>query len=161
MKGDEKVIELLNAGLRAELTGTSQFWLHYRLLENWGYGRLAAFEREESIGEMKRVDSMIERIIFLDGHPNLQKLDPLRIGQNVKEVLEADLAIGHVARNRFIEGREHCDKVGDYVSRALFDELIEDEEHHIDFFETQLDLYDKLGAEGYGLLNATSADKAD
>lgn len=158
MKGDSKVIDHLNAGLRAELTGISQFWLHYRLLEDWGYGHLAAAARRESLGEMNRVDSIIARIIFLEGHPKLQKLDPLRIGENVKEVLDADLAAGHHSRDIFIKGREYCDEVADYVSRALFDDLIADEEEHIDFLETQAALHDRLGDERYGLLNASPAD---
>lgn len=161
MKGDPKVIEYLNAGLRSELTAVSQYWLHYRLQEDWGFGRLAAKSRAESIEEMHHADKFISRIIFLEGHPNLQKLDPLRIGQTLRETLESDLAAEHGARNLYIEARQHCDKVGDYVSRALFDELLADEEGHIDFLETQLGLYDKLGEERYGLLNATPADQAE
>lgn len=98
---------------------------------------------------------------LLEGHPNLQKLDPLRIGQNLKETLEADLAAEHGARTLYIEARQHCDKVGDYVTRSLFDALLADEEGHIDFLETQLGLYDKLGEERYGLLNAKPADQAE
>jgi bacterioferritin len=161
MKGDPKVIEYLNAGLRSELTAVSQYWLHYRLQEDWGFGRLAAKSRAESIEEMHHADKFISRIIFLEGHPNLQKLDPLRIGQTLRETLESDLAAEHGARTLYIEARQHCDKVGDYVSRALFDELLADEEGHIDFLETQLGLYDKLGEERYGLLNATPADQAE
>lgn len=161
MKGDAKVIEYLNAGLRSELTAVSQYWLHYRLLDDWGYGKLATKARAESIEEMQHADKFITRIIFLEGHPNLQKLDSLRIGQTVKEVLEADLAAEHGARELYIEARQHCDKVGDYVSRGLFDELIQDEEGHIDFLETQLGLYAQLGEQNYGLLNATSADNAE
>ncbi len=161
MKGDAKVIEYLNAALRSELTAVSQYWLHYRLQEDWGYGKIAGKSRAESIEEMNHADRLIQRIIFLEGHPNLQKLDPLRIGQNIKETLEADLAGEHDARTLYIEAREHCDKVGDYVSKALFDELIADEEGHIDFLETQLGLYEQIGAQNYGLLNAKSADEAE
>lgn len=161
MKGDPKVIEYLNAALRSELTAVSQYWLHYRLQEDWGFGHLADKSRAESIEEMHHADRLITRIIFLEGHPNLQKLDPLRIGQSLRETLECDLAAEYDARTLYIEARRHCDAVGDYVSRALFDDLIEDEEGHIDFLETQLDLFDKLGAERYGLLNAKSADKAE
>ena len=161
MKGDAKVIEYLNAALRSELTAVSQYWLHFRLQEDWGYGRIAAKSREESIEEMNHADRLIKRIIFLEGHPNLQKLDPLRIGQNLKETLEADLAGEHDARTLYIEAREHCDKVGDYVSKALFDDLIADEEGHIDFLETQLGLYESIGEQNYGLLNAKSADQAE
>lgn len=161
MKGDKKVIEFLNAALRSELTAVSQYWLHYRLQEDWGYGRIANKSRAESIEEMNHADKLIERIIFLEGHPNLQKLDPLRIGQNLKETLESDLAGEHDARTLYIEARDHCESVGDYVSKQLFETLIGDEEGHIDFLETQLDLYEKLGAEKYGLLNASPADQAE
>ncbi|QDY69800.1 bacterioferritin [Qingshengfaniella alkalisoli] len=161
MKGDTKVIEYLNAALRSELTAVSQYWLHYRLQEDWGYGKIADKSRAESIEEMHHADKLIERIIFLEGHPNLQKLDPLRIGQDLKETLEADLAGEHDARTLYIEAREHCDKVGDYVSKNLFEELITDEEGHIDFLETQIELYDTLGKEKYGLLNAKSADESE
>ena len=161
MKGDAKVIEYLNAALRSELTAVSQYWLHYRLQEDWGYGKIAGKSRAESIEEMNHADRLIQRIIFLEGHPNLQKLDPLRIGQNIKETLEADLAGEHDARTLYIEARDHCEKVGDYVSKALFEDLIADEEGHIDFLETQLGLYEQIGAQNYGLLNAKSADEAD
>ena len=159
MKGDEKVIDYLNKALRSELTAVSQYWLHYRLQEDWGFGRIAAKSREESIEEMHHTDKLIERIIFLGGHPNLQKLDTLRIGENLRETLEADLAAEHEARTLYIEARNHCEGVGDYVSKNLFEELIADEEGHIDFIEKQLDLYDSLGAERYGLLNASPADE--
>lgn len=161
MKGDKKVIEYLNAALRSELTAVSQYWLHYRLQEDWGYGRIANKSRAESIEEMNHADSLIQRIIFLEGHPNLQKLDSLRIGQNLKETLEADLAGEHDARKLYIEARDHCEKVGDYVSKQLFESLIADEEGHIDFLETQIELHDTLGAEKYGLLNASPADQAE
>ncbi|MGL4311585.1 MAG: bacterioferritin [Paracoccaceae bacterium] len=161
MKGDAKVIDYLNAALRSELTAVSQYWLHFRLQEDWGYGRLADKSRAESIEEMHHADRLIARIIFLEGHPNLQKLDSLRIGQNIRETLECDLAGEHDARTLYIEARQHCDRVGDYVSRALFDGLIADEEGHIDFLETQLGLFDKLGEEKYGLLNAKPADQAE
>lgn len=161
MKGDPKVIEYLNAALRSELTAVSQYWLHYRLQEDWGYGRIADKSRAESIEEMNHADRLIQRIIFLEGHPNLQKLDPLRIGQNIKETMEADLAGEHDARTLYIEAREHCEKVGDYVSKALFEDLIRDEEGHIDFLETQLQLHDEIGAQSFGLLNAKPANEAE
>ncbi|MFD1508704.1 bacterioferritin [Lacimonas salitolerans] len=161
MKGDAKVIEYLNAALRSELTAVSQYWLHFRLQEDWGYGRIAAKSREESIEEMHHADKLIERIIFLEGHPNLQKLDALRIGQTIKETLDADLAAEHDARTLYIEARNHCDSVGDYVSKNLFEELIADEEGHIDYLETQIDLYETLGATSYGLLNAKPANEAE
>jgi bacterioferritin len=161
MKGDAKVLDYLNAALRSELTAVSQYWLHYRLQEDWGYGHLAAKSRAESLEEMHHADKLIARIIFLEGHPNLQKLDPLRIGQDVRETLTCDLAAEHDARTLYIEARKHCDSVGDFVTRALFDELMADEEGHIDFLETQLALHDKIGAEKYGLLNAKPADQAE
>ena len=161
MKGDAKVIEFLNAALRSELTAVSQYWLHYRLQEDWGFGHLADKSRAESIEEMHHADRLIARIIFLEGHPNLQKLDSLRIGQTVRETLEADLAAEHEARTLYIQAREHCDKVGDYVTKNLFEALITDEEGHIDFLETQLGLFDSLGAEKYGLLNAKPASQAE
>ena len=160
MKGDAKVIEYLNAALRSELTAVSQYWLHYRLQEDWGFGRIAKKSREESIEEMHHADRLIERIIFLEGHPNLQKLDPLRIGQNLRETLESDLAAEHDARTLYLEAREYCSSVNDQVSKSLFDDLIEDEEGHIDFLETQLQLFDTIGAQNYGQLNANPADEA-
>lgn len=161
MKGDAKVIEYLNAALRSELTAVSQYWLHYRLQEDWGFGRIADKSRAESIEEMHHADRLIQRIIFLEGHPNLQRLDSLRIGQTLKETLESDLAAEHDARTLYLEAREHCSSVNDQVSKSLFDDLIEDEEGHIDFLETQLHLFDTIGAQNYGHLNAKPADKAE
>ncbi|MFN3825074.1 MAG: bacterioferritin [Pseudorhodobacter sp.] len=161
MKGDPKVIDYLNAALRSELTAVSQYWLHFRLQEDWGYGHIAAKSRAESIEEMHHADKLIARILFLEGHPNLQKLDPLRIGQTLRETLDCDLAGEHDARTLYIEARRHCDEVGDFVTRALFDELIADEEGHIDYLETQIDLYETIGAEKYGMLNAKPADQAE
>ncbi|MGR3402868.1 bacterioferritin [Paracoccus sp. (in: a-proteobacteria)] len=161
MKGDAKVIEYLNAALRSELTAVSQYWLHYRLQEDWGYGRIADKSRAESIEEMHHADRLVQRIIFLEGHPNLQKLDPLRIGQNLKETMESDLAAEHDARTLYIEARDHCEKIGDYVSKVLFEELIADEEGHIDYLETQIELHDTIGAQNFGQLNAKPADEAE
>ncbi|MBE9635671.1 bacterioferritin [Salipiger mangrovisoli] len=161
MKGDEKVIEYLNKALRSELTAVSQYWLHYRLQDDWGLGHMAKKSREESIEEMHHADKLITRIIFLGGHPNLQKLDPLRIGQTPKETLEADLAAEEEARALYKEAREYCNSAGDYVTMKLFEELLMDEEGHIDFLETQLDLYEKLGEERYALLNASKMDEAE
>ena len=149
MKGDSKVIEYLNKGLRSELTAVNQYWLHYRLLDNWGLKDLAKQWRKESIEEMNHADKFIERILFLEGFPNLQVLDPLRIGQSIKEMLDSDLAAEHSARSLYQEAATHCHSVKDYVSKDLFEELMRDEEHHIDFLETQLDLVDKLGVELY------------
>lgn len=161
MKGDTTVIDYLNKALRSELTAVSQYWLHFRLQEDWGFGHIAAKSRAESIEEMQHADRLIARIIFLEGHPNLQKLDPLRIGQTLRETLDSDLAAEHAARTLYIEARQHCDKVGDFVTKNLFEALITDEEGHIDFLETQIGLFDTLGAEKYGQLNAKPADAAE
>jgi bacterioferritin len=161
MKGEPQVIEQLNEALFLELGAVNQYWLHYRLLDDWGFKKLAKKERAESIEEMNHADRLIERIIFLEGHPNLQKVGPLRIGQNVKEVLEADLAGEYDARTAYKRSRDICHDAGDYVSMKLFEELLADEEGHIDFLETQLDLYNKLGEVGYGMLNADSADNGE
>ena len=149
MRGEPRVIEYLNTGVRSELTASSQYWLHYRLLDNWGYKTLAKKWREESMEEMQHADKLIVRIIFLDGMPNLQVLDPLHIGQNVKEVLDCDLQSELTARALYEEAATYCHSVKDYVSRDLFEELMHDEEEHIDFLETQLDLVAKLGLELY------------
>ncbi len=161
MKGDAKVIDYLNRALRSELTAVSQYWLHYRLQEDWGLGRMANKSREESIEEMHHADKLIARIIFLEGHPNLQTLDPLRIGQSPKETLECDLAAEEEARALYKEARDHCREVGDYVTMALFEELMTDEEGHIDFLETQLDLYERLGPQNYQQLNALPMDDSE
>ena len=149
MQGDARVIEFLNRGLRHELAAINQYWLHYRLLDNWGYRALAKKWRQESIKEMQHADKIVERIIFLDGFPNMQVIDPLRIGQNVREVLDCDLAAEMSARALYQEAATHCHAVKDYVTRDLFEELMHDEEEHIDYLETQLDLVAKLGLELY------------
>jgi bacterioferritin len=159
MKGNEKVIDYLNQALRSELTAVSQYWLHYRLQENWGLGGLARKSRAESIEEMHHADRLIDRIIFLEGHPNLQSLDPLRIGETPKQSLDCDLAAEKEARALYAEARGHCSQVGDFISMKLFEELMADEEGHIDFIETQLDLLETVGAERYVQLNADPADK--
>lgn len=149
MQGDPKVIEFLNRGLRSELTAINQYWLHYRFLRNWGLLEMAKVWRKESIEEMNHADRITDRIIFLDGFPNMQVLDPLRIGQNVKEIIEGDLALEISARSLYEEAATHCHSVQDYVSRDLFEDLMKDEEHHIDFLETQLDLIGRIGLELY------------
>jgi bacterioferritin len=161
MKGDAKVIDYLNQSLRHELTAVNQYWLHFRLLEDWGYNKLAKKERKESIEEMQHADKLVERIVFLEGFPNMQQLNPLRIGQNVKEVLEADLEGEYDARTLYNEAREVCRAAADYVSMELFEDLLKDEESHINFLETQLKLLGDIGAERYGLLQAESADEAE
>ncbi|HTV35505.1 MAG TPA: bacterioferritin [Xanthobacteraceae bacterium] len=149
MRGEPGVIDYLNKGLRHELTAINQYWLHYRLLDNWGYKSLAKQWRKESIEEMEHADKLVERIIFLDGFPNMQVLDPLHIGQNVKEVLDCDLGSEMSARALYEEAATHCHAVRDYVTRDLFEKLMHDEEEHIDFLETQLDLVAKLGLNLY------------
>ncbi len=145
MKGDTKVIEYLNRGLRSELTAVSQYWLHFRMLNDWGYVELAKFWRKESIEEMNHADRFIDRILFLDGFPNLQVLDPLRIGQTVQEIIECDLAAENEARALYLEAAKYCDSINDRVSKQLFEDLAADEEGHIDFLETQLELIRQVG----------------
>ena len=161
MKGNEKVIERLNEALFLELGAINQYWLHYRLLNDWGYGLLAKKEREESIEEMQHADKIVDRIIFLEGHPNMQTVAPLKIGQNVKEVLEADLEGEYTAQKSYAESRKICNELGDFVSMKIFEDLLTDEEGHIDFLETQLELLETIGAEKYGQLNAQPANEAE
>lgn len=149
MKGDDRVIEYLNRSLRAELTAVNQYWLHYRILDNWGYRELGKKWREESIEEMHHADQLIARIIFLEGFPNLQVLDPLRIGQSVEEIVRCDLAIEVAARALYTEAAEYCVSAHDLVSKELYDDLLIDEEKHIDFLETQLELIKQLGVQLY------------
>lgn len=161
MKGDQGVIDYLNKALRAELTAVSQYWLHYRLQEDWGLGKLAKKSRAELIEEMGHADRLIARIIFLEGHPNLQSLDPLRIGQTPKETLECDLQGEMDAVALYKEARDYCDKVRDYVSKNMFEALLTDEEGHVDFLETQLDLYERIGQANWDQLNALATDEAE
>lgn len=149
MKGDDRVIEYLNRSLRAELTAVNQYWLHYRILDNWGFKELAKKWREESIEEMHHADRLIMRIIFLEGFPNLQVLDPLRIGQSVEEIIRCDLATEVAARALYTEAAEYCVSAHDLVSKELYDDLLIDEEKHIDFLETQLELIKQLGVQLY------------
>jgi bacterioferritin len=161
MKGKKDVIDILNEALKHELGAVNQYWLHYRLTENWGFTKFAQKERAESIEEMHHADRIVQRIIFLEGFPNLQHVAPLMIGQNIKEVLESDLKGEHIAHDLYTKGRELCRKHDDYVSMELFENLLKDEEDHIDFLETQLDLLDKIGVQNYGLLQADAANAAD
>src|SRR3954464_3242815 len=149
MQGDPKVIDYLNKGLRREITAVELQWLHYRLLNHWGLLEMAKVWRKESIPEMEHADKFTDRILFLDGFPNMQVLDPLRIGQNVKEIIDCDLASELAARALYQEAATHCHSVKDYVSRDLFESIMKDEEDHIDFLETQIDLIAKLGVELY------------
>jgi len=149
MKGDQQAIEYLNKALRHELTAVNQYWLHYRLLDNWGYKVLAKTWRKESIEEMQHADKLIERIIFLDGSPNMQTLESLHIGKTVKAVLESDLHAELSAHTLYAEAATHCHSVKDYVTRDLFEQLMHDEEEHIDFLETQTELVARIGLELY------------
>ncbi|OJJ12880.1 bacterioferritin [Alphaproteobacteria bacterium AO1-B] len=158
MKGDARVIDYLNKALRHELTAVNQYWLHGRLLADWGFGKLAVKELEEAEEERQHAQDLMDRILFLEGFPNLQTLDPLRIGQSVKECLEGDLAAEYAARSLYHEAREVCREQGDYVSMKLFETLLSDEESHIDFLETQLALIERIGIDNYSLLQAQSAD---
>jgi bacterioferritin len=149
MKGDRIVIEHLNKALRNELTAINQYFLHARMFDNWGYDRLGEHERHESIDEMKHADRLIERILFLEGLPNLQDLDKLLIGQNVKEALECDLTLERRAHPMLKDAIAYCESVGDYISREILERILESEEDHIDFLETQLDLIREVGLQNY------------
>jgi bacterioferritin len=149
MKGNEKVIEFLNEALKNELTAVNQYWLHYRMLDNWGIRRLAEFERHESIDEMKHADRLSERILFLDGLPNFQMLGRLRIGENVEELLRADLALEMEALTQLREAIAYCESVRDYVSRDLFAEILQNEEEHVDTLEQQFVMIEQMGLQNY------------
>ncbi len=149
MQGDKKVIELLNKVLKNELTAINQYFLHSRMLKDWGFDKLGDYEYEESIDEMKHADTIIERILFLEGLPNLQDLGTLRIGEDVHEILKADMALEMDALPDLREGIEHCEEVKDFVTREVFERILESEEEHVDFLETQLGLIEKLGEKNY------------
>ena len=149
MKGDPKVIEHLQAQLKNELTAINQYFLHYRMLKHWGFDKLAKKEYEESIGEMKHADRLMERIFMLDGLPNLQDLGKLLIGENVPELLACDLQLESGAQGTIKDGIAYCESVRDYVSRDILQDILDDTEEHIDFLETQIDLVGKVGLENY------------
>ncbi|TGE02243.1 bacterioferritin [Methylobacterium nonmethylotrophicum] len=161
MKGDAKVVEYLNRGLRSELTAVSQYWLHFRMLNDWGYIDLAKFWRKESIEEMNHADRFVDRILFLEGFPNLQELDPLRIGQNVQEIIECDLSAEVDARSLYLEAAKYCDSINDRVSKQLFEDLAADEEGHIDFLETQLELIRQVGLPLYAQRHIGGLEKIE
>ena len=149
MKSDPKVVEHLNAQLRNELTATNQYFLHYRLLKHWGFGRIAKKEYDESIGEMKHADRLMSRILMLDGLPNLQDLGKLLIGENLLECLGCDLKLERAAQATIKDGIAHCETARDYVSRDILQHILDDTEEHIDYLETQLELATKVGEPNY------------
>jgi bacterioferritin len=159
MKGDPQVIQHLNDSLRNELTAVNQYWLHYRMLDNWGVHRLAQYERHESIDEMKHADSLSERILFLDGLPNFQLLGRLRIGETVEEVLRADLELEIEAVAQLKEAITYCETVRDYVSRELFVSILETEEEHVDFLERQFVMIQSMGLQNYIQLQSKPAEE--
>ena len=149
MKGDAKVIELLNKALYNELIAINQYFLHAKMLTTWGLKELAEHEYHESIDEMKHADKLSERILFLEGLPNFQALGKLRIGEGPREVLACDLALELEALPALREGIAHCEQVGDFTSRQLFADILDSEEEHIDWIETQLDLIERIGEQNY------------
>jgi bacterioferritin len=149
MKGDAKVIDFLNQALKNELTAINQYFLHSRMLKDWGVSKLGEYEYKESIEEMNHADWLIERILFLGGLPNLQDLGKLRIGETVKEILECDLKLEEDAIPLLRDAMEYCEKQRDYVSRDLFGKILHNEEEHVDYIETQFDLIERVGIENY------------
>ena len=157
MQGDEQVIDFLNKALLNELTAINQYWLHYRMLDNWGVKKLAAYERHESIDEMKHADKLADRVLFLEGLPNFQAIGRLRIGENVEEILKADLATEHEAIPLLKEAIAHCEAVRAYVSRDLFAEILSNEEEHVDFLEKQFEMIKRMGLPNYVQLQSEAA----
>lgn len=149
MKGDAKIIDFLNQALKNELTAINQYFLHSRMLKDWGVSKLGEYEYKESIEEMNHADWLIERILFLGGLPNLQDLGKLRIGESVKEILECDLKLEEDAIPLLRDAMEYCEKQRDYVSRDLFGKILHNEEEHVDYIETQFDLIERVGIENY------------
>ena len=161
MKGDDKVIEYLNKALTNELTAINQYWLHYRVLDNWGIYKLAEYERKESIEEMVHADRLADRILFLDGLPNFQALHKLKVGESVREILEADLALEMEAIPLLREAAEYCQEVRDFTSGQLFEDILRNEEEHVDFLEKQFDMIVRMGIENYVQLNSAAAGEGN
>jgi bacterioferritin len=157
MQGDPKVIEYLNAALTNELTAINQYWLHYRVLDNWGVKKLAAYERHESIDEMKHADQLADRILFLEGLPNFQALHKLKVGETVDEILRADLALEMEAIPQLKEAAAYCQSVRDFTSGQLFESILASEEEHVDFLEKQFDMISRMGLENYVQLQSSAA----
>jgi len=149
MKGDKKAIQYLNRQLTIELTAINQYFLHARMYKNWGLEEIGEREYHESIDEMKHADKLIQRVLFLEGLPNVQDLDKLMIGENVPECLKADLKLETAARTHLIEGVGYFESCKDYVSRMIFEDILEDTEEHIDYLETQIELIDKVGIQNF------------
>lgn len=157
MKGDEKVIEYLNKALTNELTAINQYWLHYRVLNDWGVFKLAEYERHESIDEMKHADLLADRILFLNGLPNFQAIHKLRVGETVEEILKADLELEHDAIPLLREAAEYANSIKDFTSGQLFETILASEEEHVDFLETQFDMIERMGLQNYVQLNSRAA----
>jgi bacterioferritin len=158
MRGDATVIQHLNAALKNELTAINQYFLHARMLGHWGVSKLGEYEYKQSIDEMKDADELIERILFLDGLPNLQDLDKLLIGENVREILDCDLRLEHMAIARLREAIAHCESVRDFVTRDMLSKMLDGEEVQVDFIETQIELINRIGIENYIQLQSGSAE---
>ncbi|MEZ5680377.1 MAG: bacterioferritin [Erythrobacter sp.] len=161
MQGDPKVIEFLNKALTNELTAINQYWLHYRVLADWGVTKLAEYERHESIDEMKHADVLAERILFLNGLPNFQAIHKLKVGETVEEILKADLAVEMEAIPLLKDAIAYCEEVRDYTSREIFERILESEEEHVDFLETQFDMIARMGLENYVQLNSKPAGEGE
>ena len=161
MKGDPKVIDYLNQALTNELTAINQYWLHYRVLDNWGVAKLAEYERHESIDEMKHADWLADRVLFLEGLPNFQALHKPKVGETVEEILKADLALEHEAIPLLKEAAAYCQQVQDYTSGQLFENILASEEEHVDFLEKQFDMIARMGMENYVQLQSKPAGEGD
>ncbi|QDM41533.1 bacterioferritin [Altererythrobacter sp. TH136] len=157
MKSDPQVIDFLNRALTNELTAINQYWLHYRVLHHWGIHKLAEYERHESIDEMKHADVLAERVLFLDGLPNFQAIHRLKVGETVEEILRADLALEMEAIPLLRDAIQHCETVRDYVSREIFERILESEEEHVDFLETQFEMIERMGLQNYVQLHSEPA----